>query len=268
MVSFTERKLIWLEAVASDPNMQRLAVVVAVKLATRYLNSNTGEAWPGIDRLARELTANPRNVRRAIASLVESGWLDKRRGGHGRGDSNHYRIKMEGAHAPLTERIRGAHTTDKGGARRQERGAHTPPEPGNEPERNPGGSHPASRSSFSRPGRSQTSHARSNEGAPFPQKWGFGSAEAKIALASPARWLHLRAQAEFEKFTTYHVKKGDRWSDWPAAWESWCRKGINFSSNHARRDKVVELVAGVSGPNGWYSRQKTAHQCRERPEEE
>ncbi|WP_375159794.1 hypothetical protein [Bradyrhizobium sp. RDT46] len=263
MASFTERKLGWLEAVASDPDMQRLALAVAVKLATRYLNSKTGDAWPGIDRLARDLTANPRNVRRAITSLVEGGWLDKRRGGRGRGDSNRYRIKMGGVLAPLTDDERGAQTNEKGGGRDRKRRAHTPPEPVNESERNPGETHRVTRLRYSRPAGSKSTQSK-----PFPEEWVFGSAEAAIAFRSPAQWDSNRAQMEFQSFRTYHLKKGDRWLDWSAAWASWCRNGFKFNSSGSRRDKIVELVAGISGPESFYGRQKAAHEARLRRQEE
>lgn len=266
---FTERKLAWLEAVASDPDMQRLAVVVAVKLATRYLNSKTGDAWPSIDRLARELTANPRNVRRAIASLVESGWLDKRRGGRGRGDSNRYRTRMGGVHAPLTERKRGAHLTEEGGAADRKRRAHTPPEPVSEPGIEPVSSrnHRKTRSSYHTAGRSRSSvHARSNRSKPFPQKWVFGPAEAKIALASSAQWGEVRAGEEFGKFRAYNLKKGSSWADWSEVWKDWCERGDKFSAGPQRRkDKVA---GAVDGARAFYDKQEAAIHARQIGEDE
>lgn len=92
MSDFTRRKLEWLDAVSSDPRLHNLSVALAVKLAVRYLNSETEEAWPGIDRLAHELNADRRSVQRALDRLVDGGWLRRKRGG-GRANTNTYQIK-------------------------------------------------------------------------------------------------------------------------------------------------------------------------------
>ena len=84
-------KLKWLEAIAGDRSMPRLALAVAILIATRYLNNKTGRAWPGVDRLAQELRATRRNCQHALDRLVAAGWLLRERGG-GRKLSNVYRL--------------------------------------------------------------------------------------------------------------------------------------------------------------------------------
>ena len=59
-------RLQWLEEVAVDKRMRGLPLACAVLLATRYVNSESGLAWPSVDRLARELQTDRRNCRRAL----------------------------------------------------------------------------------------------------------------------------------------------------------------------------------------------------------
>lgn len=67
--AFTRRKLEWLEQVASDSDLPPAASRVATLLATRYVNSTTGDAWPGIGRLARELNVSDGTVRGALKAM-------------------------------------------------------------------------------------------------------------------------------------------------------------------------------------------------------
>ena len=103
MKNFVVRKLNWLEAVATDPDMRGAPLAVAVVLATRYLNNQSQMAWPGIKRLAADLGVHRRNVQRALDDLVAGGWLTRHRGGRvdGRNWANEYRIKG-GVHATLS----------------------------------------------------------------------------------------------------------------------------------------------------------------------
>ncbi|MEH2573479.1 helix-turn-helix domain-containing protein [Bradyrhizobium sp. AZCC 1708] len=259
--NFTERKMLWLEAVASDHDIQRVALAVAVRLATRYFNSQTGQAWPGVERLAKELHADRRSIQRAIASLIEKEWLSKREGGRGRGDSNHYSMNMGGAHAALNETQKGGMRDRKGGVHDRKRAACAPPEPVIEPGNEPVSVHTQKKTgSSSRPAgrRDQSTPSSSKRSQTCPEKWVFGPAEAKIALASPAKWEKVRAREEFEKFKDYYLAKGSRWADWSVVWERWCQNG----ANHPRRNKIADAVAGG---RDFFERQEAlqAHQHNE-----
>jgi hypothetical protein len=49
MSDWFKRKFEWLESIAEDPTLRGLPLAIAVKLAWRYLNAETQDAWPGID---------------------------------------------------------------------------------------------------------------------------------------------------------------------------------------------------------------------------
>src|SRR5262249_12069529 len=119
-----KHRMQWLEAAASDKRMRGLPSACAILLATRYVNSQHGMAWPSIDRLASELHTDRRNCRRALDRLGDSDWVARslcggrwrgRRLGGGRGRSNRYHLK-KGTCAPLSG-------TEKGGVHDRNRGA-------------------------------------------------------------------------------------------------------------------------------------------------
>lgn len=107
-------RLQWLEEVAVDKRMRGLPLACAVLLATRYVNSESGLAWPSVDRLARELQTDRRNCRRALDQLVDTGWLGRSIGG-GRGRSNRYYLKA-GAGAIVSRSPNGGLHDQNGGA--------------------------------------------------------------------------------------------------------------------------------------------------------
>ena len=51
----TSRKLAWREAVARERALPRSAVALAILLACRYFNGESGEAWPAQRTLAHDL---------------------------------------------------------------------------------------------------------------------------------------------------------------------------------------------------------------------
>src|SRR5262249_60516401 len=93
-----KHRMQWLEAVARDKRMRGLPSACAILLATRYVNSKNGMAWPSIDRLASELDTDRRNCRRALDRLVDAGWIGRSLGG-GRGRAKPDPLKG-GARAP------------------------------------------------------------------------------------------------------------------------------------------------------------------------
>ncbi len=99
------RRLGWLEQISRHPAMRGLRTAVAVQLASRYINSKSGRAWPAHATLAKTLGANRRNIQRAVDALVDAGHLDREPGGGGR-QTNTYRMRLRsGAQtAPVAER--------------------------------------------------------------------------------------------------------------------------------------------------------------------
>ncbi|WP_421850616.1 helix-turn-helix domain-containing protein [Oricola sp.] len=92
---FTSRKLLWLETVATDANLNHASVRVAAVLALRYLNSTSGQAFPSQSKLAADIGVTEITIRRALPPLVEAGYLTKKRGGSGR--ANRYKIAFPDA---------------------------------------------------------------------------------------------------------------------------------------------------------------------------
>src|SRR4051812_46260112 len=123
MSDFVKRKMEWLVTVATDKKIHKLPLAVAVKLGGQYFNNEKEKAWPSVARLADELQADSRNVRRAIRRLVDAGYLlcETNRG---RGYTNQYRLPK-----------RGYAMTEKGVKDDDKRGSQPPPDKGNEPKR-------------------------------------------------------------------------------------------------------------------------------------
>jgi hypothetical protein len=90
MSDWVRHKLTWLEGVAQDQSLSRLALRIAILMVTRYMNAKWRLAWPSAAKLADVLSAHPRNIQRAIEELVNAGWLSKSPGARGR--ANRYRL--------------------------------------------------------------------------------------------------------------------------------------------------------------------------------
>jgi hypothetical protein len=120
-----QAKLQWLQIVALDQNVAS-AMRVAVLIATRYLNGRSGEAWPSLETLAKNLGVDRKTVTRAVAHLVAREYLAKESGG-GRRRSNTYRL--------LFLRENGAATVpDTGTISSPKQGQNCPPNPRKEPD--------------------------------------------------------------------------------------------------------------------------------------
>jgi len=91
---FTHLKMNFGEALNVDSTLTPTAHRVARQLI-KHLNSESGLAWPGAERLATDLNVSIRSVRRAIAELTKpGGWFIKEQRG-GRGRSNRYAMNPE-----------------------------------------------------------------------------------------------------------------------------------------------------------------------------
>jgi DNA-binding MarR family transcriptional regulator len=94
---FVQQKFEWLMAVAADRRLRGLPVSVAVVLAARYFNAKSGEAWPSMATLAKDLNVHWRSVQRSVRKLEDARYL-RVSSGSGRA-SNTYRMHTPGKDA-------------------------------------------------------------------------------------------------------------------------------------------------------------------------
>jgi hypothetical protein len=279
---WTHRKLSWLEALAKDYPTRGLAHDIGVMYATRYLNSESHDGWVGVNTLASQLGAARSSIMRALARLVEGGWLVRaQQGGSGWGDTNHYRLptiipqpqSSVGATGSAGTSKRVARTLRKGSAdatrtprrkpRRESREGAPPHSPQLSVERK------QARTGSVQPmpaGRSGAVRNRKGGGREplrsFPSNWEVGAAELHHAY-SIAGWDANRAQQEFVRFRDYHRdEKDNRFRSWSVQWRRWCDDGRKYDEKHVprsgrretRHEKTVrvmrDLLAGEEGAGG------------------
>lgn len=112
--TWQKRKYDWVESIAADATLPRLAFAVAFLLARRYLNETSHDAWVANKTLARTLNTTERSVRRAISALIEAAKLKRKLGGNGVGDTNRYElVDMEDVHVLHKEDTPDLHNHDK-----------------------------------------------------------------------------------------------------------------------------------------------------------
>lgn len=78
--TFTRDKLSWLDQVAADSAVLPSAFKLAYVLASRFLNRQSGDAFPRQEQLAEAAGMSERTVRTLIDQLVEHGHLEVIRG--------------------------------------------------------------------------------------------------------------------------------------------------------------------------------------------
>jgi Helix-turn-helix domain len=67
---FAAAKELWLKLIASYPNLSGADVAIAVMLST-YMNTKTRDAWPSMQRLARDTNRTRSTVWRSLKRLEE-----------------------------------------------------------------------------------------------------------------------------------------------------------------------------------------------------
>lgn len=94
---FTIFKWAWLDQVAADASLPPAAYRIAILIAGRHLNRKTGEAWPGVEKLARALSIKSANtVRTAIKAMEAGGHMAVRWSAGGQKQTNHFLPLVEG----------------------------------------------------------------------------------------------------------------------------------------------------------------------------
>ncbi len=272
--AFSQR-LEWLDQVSRDPDMRGLPTSIAVQLASRYVNSTTGRAWPGHALLATTLCANRRSIQRAIDALVDAGYLGRELGGTGR-RSNTYRLRFRSGVETAHEETRGgadapagrSASTERGGLRTALiRGKNSGNNSGKARDHEDHVFSSGSRIEPTLPQRStghaaqsdepNSSHPASNTKPPprraslLPQGWVLGAPEFELAQRCTS-WDAERPKIEFDHFCAHHKAKGTRSSDWLASWEVWCRNGSKFDQRPTRGSPRMV----VHGLQRWVARQR------------
>jgi hypothetical protein len=280
--SWLKFKLKWLDALAQDQPTRGLPHDIAILIVRRYLFEDPGYAWISMDRLASELDVARSSVLRAFDKLIEGGWLDCERGGTGRGDSNRYYMpdriphpKKRSVHATLS----GNNTTESVAPTHKKRSAHATrvsKESGKESERvrrrasrrdSPSAPDFSSRvkNSLHRDRDQQPRDTKStpqakrqqsgrSEASRFPTDWILGNEEIATAHRL-VDWDLPKTEEEFAKFKAWHADKGSQSSNWPSAWETWCRRGQQYEAKQDSRP-LSGLQSEMLGYNAWLQNQK------------
>jgi hypothetical protein len=103
---FTKRRFMWLDQIAADSELTASAVRVAMFIGMRYLNSETGLAFPSYKRLAVDLGSREKVAIAAVALLKGRGHLVVAlQGRRGRGSPNHYAIVLKPRETPTTGEV-------------------------------------------------------------------------------------------------------------------------------------------------------------------
>ena len=138
--NFTAKKFDWLWQVTSDHDISAGSKGVAAHLI-HYFNQDTGDAWPSVKRLAKELGMTLVGVRKCLRALSENGHITIDIGG-GRHSNRYEMIVLGGKRndpAGVNETTGQGVTKRQGGGKRNDRagGNETTHEPFNKPiERN------------------------------------------------------------------------------------------------------------------------------------
>ena len=64
----------------------------------------------------------------------------------------------------------------------------------------------------------------------FPKDW-----DLSLEQRQQAELLGLNPMPEFARFRDYHLAKGTRFRDWPAAWRNWTRKAVEIKEKGPSR---------------------------------
>lgn len=227
-------------------------------LALADNSDDNGLAWPGMTRLAAKCCVGENAARATIRRLEGEGWLRVEVGG-GSGRSNRYHLNMErlretpsstGVFQPVETPLSAEQNPPVDESK-------TPPWTGGEPS-----VEPPVEPSLADPPVIQTFAAMTDEppalalvvDAPTPPK---------RACQLPASWVpndgHLgfvRANGldgpmELAQFRDHHTAKGSKFKDWDAAFRTWLRNAVKYSTPVR---PSAAAVAEQDDANAWMRR--------------
>jgi DNA-binding GntR family transcriptional regulator len=172
---------------------------------------NAGVCWPSQERLANDTDMTDRSIRNAVAALVERGLLKvgERRGTTGVRKTNVYRLALPEtvSDGDADNRKNTTETTGNGFL-------HQPETVSSKPIKENLSEEPIRLGARKRA-------ITTPEGFPF-------EADIRWTLKEHAK---LSAWTEAEKFRDYALQHNKTYSDWSAAWRTWCRNAVAWSQN-------------------------------------
>jgi DNA-binding transcriptional MocR family regulator len=185
---------------------------VLLNLAYHH-NLGTGQCNPSVATISREEGWSSRAIMTAIAELERLGLIERiaRRRKDGGKTTNEYRLiiretHMQEVHSPHTQEVQNTPEVQMGC----------------EPPAQPHMNELQIKNKESKKKESKNKGREETRARAIPPDWhpdAKGIEYAKERNVGPE---------QVELFRDYHLKNGNRYSDWNAAWRQWCRKAVEF----------------------------------------
>lgn len=100
----------------------------------------------------------------------------------------------------------------------------------------------------------RSSNLRSRKNS-FPEGWEIGNAE--LAVASLVGWDLPKAEEQFDRFRNWCLDKGRTSANWPAAWQTWCQRGLEYEEKQDTSSKPkTGFASAVVGIEEWLREKK------------
>jgi biotin operon repressor len=249
---FADARDAWLFRVLAHDKLIASEKAVAAYLALRFNREAGGVAWPSLEKIAHDVHISRSTAAKAIDSLKAHGFIEVKSGGGRRspheGISNRYRMLQSdppdgnGALPSDPPDCKSELPSDLGGSYRPAHRTQTP-------ERTP------DIDSLSERGVSKSSSRRRPATSP-PESISEQMLEYAVEKAS---WNSAKAASEFQNFRDHHLKKGNRFADWEAAWRTWVRRGVEYEGQRAQQNGPIIDQGGnpVSPPPNQQQRQRS-----------
>jgi biotin operon repressor len=232
---FADARDAWLFRVLAHDKLLASEKAVAAYLALRFNREAGGVAWPSLEKIAHDVHISRSTAAKAIDSLKAHGFIEVKSGGGRRspheGISNRYRMLQsdtsDGNGALLSDAPDGKSElpSDLG---RSYRPTHRTQTPDGTPDRE---------SLLKRERVSKSSGRRRSATSP-PESISDRMVEYGLENAS---WNSTRSATEFQNFRDHHLKKGNLFADWEAAWRTWTRKGAVYDQQRVQqRGPVID----------------------------
>lgn len=79
----------------------------------------------------------------------------------------------------------------------------------------------------------------------IPEDW---TPDEKCLAYAHERYPSMPISIEVEKFRDYHLAKGSKYSNWDAAWRSWCRNGNEYANGAWAQQPTLTQGAQIAQP--------------------
>jgi hypothetical protein len=242
---FTNDQFAWLRQIAADCKaLPSAAAYVAIALTKYFSRKRGGLAWMSQETLAGDLGVSEVTVRRALAALVDRGHLVAKR--RGREETNTYRLVLKNSEAdgqPNHQSDRSDLIAHEGGVTDQI----CPSDRSNQVKvtdqirsPNPLSSNPLKEpieDSLPKKGGGKSSSGRRRPLTSPPESI---SDQMREYAHEKAGWNSTRSATEFQNFRDFHLKKGNQFADWLAAWRGWARLGAGYDQEKLGKTKTID----------------------------